>query len=272
MQTKITLLDADFDARFEKNSSGYSMPFFSYHELYEIYILETGSRTTVINDKMYETNAMTAALFPANALHRSYGDIPYSGICFHFSEKYIDAYYSGISKQQILSCFKNPIIHLNNNEMNAVKQIAQQVAEKAKWKFLYIAELMRIMDMAAERIKEPPPPLNSAEYSSSKLSAVMDYINDNYTNIKNYTDICSVFDISESYLYHGFKKQTGMTISNYINSLRIQYVCNILRNDKSSRTSKYIAEVCGFESVSYFIRTFKKFMGCTPTEYKDKLS
>lgn len=35
---------------------------------------------------------------------------------------------------------------------------------------------------------------------------------------------------------------------------------------------KKIAELCGFNSDVYYIRSFKKFFGITPTEYRDSIT
>lgn len=51
------------------------------------------------------------------------------GICLHFSEKYIDAYYFKLSKKQITGCFKNPIIPLNDDEIKKYPKLQDMYAQ-----------------------------------------------------------------------------------------------------------------------------------------------
>ena len=63
-----------------------------------------------------------------------------------------------------------------------------------------------------------------------------------------------------------FKKKTGYALFEYINEVRIQKACDILRY--SDRTVLEVAYEVGFNSISLFNRTFKKLRGTTPREYR----
>ena len=69
---------------------------------------------------------------------------------------------------------------------------------------------------------------------------------------------------SRAYFSREFKKITGNSIVDYINFVR----CS--RTEELISTGDYIiseaAEMCGFSSMSYFSKTYKKFMGRLPSE------
>lgn len=72
--------------------------------------------------------------------------------------------------------------------------------------------------------------------------------------------------ISSSYLSRLFKKETGMSIVDYIQKERIQAACNMLAY--SDYTAAQISEYLCFSTQSYFIKIFKKYTGITPANYR----
>ena len=59
-----------------------------------------------------------------------------------------------------------------------------------------------------------------------------------------------------------FKEATGMTLTQYLNKIRIDYACSLLAN--SAMPIKSIAISSGFEDSYYFSRLFKTLKGSNP--------
>ncbi|WP_310225856.1 helix-turn-helix domain-containing protein [Paenibacillus qinlingensis] len=78
--------------------------------------------------------------------------------------------------------------------------------------------------------------------------------------------IAEHFSISLSYLSRYYKEQTGRTVMDYLNEVRIEQAKRLLRNDNSS--VKDIVQQIGYYDVSSFIRKFKQQVGLTPGEYR----
>ena len=79
-------------------------------------------------------------------------------------------------------------------------------------------------------------------------------------------ETASAAGISTSYLSRLFKKETGMSIVDYVQKERIEAACNMLAY--SDYTAAQISEYLCFSTQSYFIRIFKKYTGTTPARYK----
>lgn len=80
--------------------------------------------------------------------------------------------------------------------------------------------------------------------------------------------LASKFDMSVSNLSHYFKRNTGKTVSEYIAMLRFERAKELLRT-----TDLYInqvAEMCGYLSISTFIRQFKSQLNMTPSSYRSQ--
>jgi two-component system, response regulator YesN len=72
---------------------------------------------------------------------------------------------------------------------------------------------------------------------------------------------------SSSYeLSRKFKKETGVSITDYINKQRINEAVSIMENKNLLVTD--IAQMVGFNDVNYFTKVFKKIKGITPSEYR----
>ena len=100
------------------------------------------------------------------------------------------------------------------------------------------------------------------------LHNVKNYIEDNFTNSELSTNyLSSRFCISLGYLSTSYKKAFGITISQYIIWLRIDYAKKLLADTELSASQ--IAANSGFNNFSYFMRTFKKHVNCTPIAYRE---
>ncbi|MBD3239243.1 MAG: helix-turn-helix domain-containing protein [Chitinivibrionales bacterium] len=74
--------------------------------------------------------------------------------------------------------------------------------------------------------------------------------------------------ISSSYLGKFFRKESGMSFSEYVNSVRISHAKELLLSSNMSITR--IALSCGYGTLEHFTRTFKKMTGSTPREFRHK--
>ena len=68
----------------------------------------------------------------------------------------------------------------------------------------------------------------------------------------------------EGHLSHVFKKQTGMTVTNYLTKTRIDAAMRMLTRDHVKVYEA--AAAVGYKDVTYFSATFKKLTGLSPSE------
>lgn len=76
-------------------------------------------------------------------------------------------------------------------------------------------------------------------------------------------------NVSGSYLSTVFKKETGQTITGYINSKRIRHAMHLLSS--TNLQVQTISQHCGILDIHYFTKLFKKTTGLTPKEYRESL-
>lgn len=70
--------------------------------------------------------------------------------------------------------------------------------------------------------------------------------------------------VSGSYLSRIFHDETGLTVTDYLNTIRTDEAKRLV---EEGVPLKEVASRCGFRSYGYFLRTFKEYTGKTPKEY-----
>ena len=99
------------------------------------------------------------------------------------------------------------------------------------------------------------------------INEALDYINKNYMDsglrIEMLAERCG---LSETHFRRVFKEQTNMTPSEYVNLVRIQRACELMRG--SNLAMDEVRGHVGFESTTSFTRNFKKLLDITPYQWK----
>lgn len=98
------------------------------------------------------------------------------------------------------------------------------------------------------------------------VKKVHQYILAHYSEKITSTTLAKAFHMSNSYLCHLFKNETGMTIGSYIQQQKIKEAERLLKS--SPFTVAEISEILAFSSQSYFCAVFKKETGITPAAYR----
>ena len=108
------------------------------------------------------------------------------------------------------------------------------------------------------------------EIDNSELAyvrKVKDYIRQHYAD-PNLTvlQLANEMHLSKNYIGSLFKKETGVSISSYLNKTRMEKAKELLKNPVN-----HVSEVgflVGFDNTDYFTRKFKDYAGMTPSEYR----
>ena len=102
----------------------------------------------------------------------------------------------------------------------------------------------------------------------AEIVAVKHYVQNNLTaelTVKDAAELCSM---SESYFSHLFKKETGISFVDYVNTQRVCRAEELLRT--SDKRISEIAQAVGVENSNYFSVMFRKMRGISPQEYRNQ--
>lgn len=98
-----------------------------------------------------------------------------------------------------------------------------------------------------------------------KLSTLA-WLHAHFTENVPIEQLASMEHLSESRYRSVFRRQTGLSPSEYRIALRMQHACDLLTT--SSRSITEISNACGYGDGLYFIRLFKHKIGVPPGEYR----
>ena len=143
---------------------------------------------------------------------------------------------------------------------------------KIKKKILQAEELKETMSIFKEFLIYAINTNDKNRYDTSQITIkkAEQYIDDNYNNRITLDEISEYVGISKYYFSALFKKETGNTFSNYLNTVRIEKAKQMIKDPKV--TISDVAFEVGFNDYTYFCKTFKKFTGMTATEYRNKIT
>lgn len=92
------------------------------------------------------------------------------------------------------------------------------------------------------------------------------YIDDHFSDSElSLSHIGEVFNYNKKYLSTAFKKHFKIGIAEYINTVRINYACELMRRGYTGVTD--IASLCGYRDALYFSKVFKRMTGESPKIY-----
>lgn len=101
---------------------------------------------------------------------------------------------------------------------------------------------------------------------SRQLETILTYMRENIGQPISVDDLASLVSFSRFHFVRCFKATTGSTPYRYLTELRIDLARKYLEN--SNDTIARIGQCCGFSGSGHFSRSFRRIVGCTPSQYR----
>lgn len=106
----------------------------------------------------------------------------------------------------------------------------------------------------------------STKRKTKTMSAIIEYVDDNFNKKLTLGEIADRENLSLSYLSHAFKDAMGMSFQDYLKHKRFENASRLLQSSDMSLLDISIAS--GFSDVRYMMKAFSEIAGCTPAEYR----
>ncbi len=156
-------------------------------------------------------------------------------------------------------------------------QTIQQVANRLKKlpllpyfeQFLEILGIFQILANApeVELLHTSPFENQYTKKDQERMKRLYAFIDQNYERKIEIVEVARLSSLSEAAFCRYFKKMTRLTFTEFLNHYRINQAQKLLLLDKNITETCY---ECGFESVSYFNRIFKKITNENPLAFKKR--
>lgn len=260
---------------FLKREGPYEMQSNHFHDSYEVYYLLSGERYYFINERTYRLQSGDLVFIGKNELHKT-GE---TGANRH--ERFLIDFTEGLfnpaadaGEHMLFAPFrrKNRLLRLQDEDRPFVEGLLRQIFRETEGREagfeLYAKTLLAQLLLFAERRmdagpREAPEPVGPAE---QKVFEIAGYVNGHFAEPLKLADLARRFYISEFYLSRAFKKVTGFSFVEYVNTLRIREAQRLLAETELKVTE--IAARSGFDSIAHFGRLFKALAGMSPLSFR----
>lgn len=105
---------------------------------------------------------------------------------------------------------------------------------------------------------------------TDRLYQVLQYCHSHYSQKFSIQAMAEQIGLSSSYLSHSFKRETGISVQEYVCRLRMEHACRMILTQEQ----KSLSEICfasGFSDYRYFNREFQRRYHCTPQQFRQSL-
>lgn len=246
----------------------YVMPL-HWHGEFELIRIISGSFNLFLDNVPVTLSKGDCAIIDCTTMHR--GD-PNNAVyeCAVFS---ISMLYK--KSNDIIRQYLRPIAHkkvnVNYNPKEKTAEIIHRIFSVAKEKRdMYELTVHSLLYEFFLTLYQDNMIAEGAKHKNSKqmeiIGELLDWIEENFTESITLSSLSKISGLNQKYLCRFFKEYTGRTPIDYINNLRIDAACHEMEHSKLSVTEA--ALVSGFNSISYFTKTFKKYKGISPSEYR----
>lgn len=240
-----------------------------YHNWYEIFIVTSGSCEFSVYDKFFRVNAGTAMMLSPGVFHYYTSTEGCEYTIIEITAGYMSRYFSNDASKMLFQCFNSQTISLSESEiMKCIDfcQIADNESNSSvSDKFIAIASVLNLLNNATQNTLKIQTNLERKK-SIEKLNYITNYISDNFKEINSISELAKACYISKSHMCRIFKEQLGVSVSSYINNIKINTARELLISGDMSILE--IALESGFNSTQYFHKVFKSQLGCSPKEYR----
>lgn len=123
--------------------------------------------------------------------------------------------------------------------------------------------LRRVCDLLCSQLEQVP-----SDTSETLIQQIEQYLQVHYCEPEfTVQKAASQFNLSMSNLSHYFKSHTGVTVSDYVESLRLNLAQTLLV--ETNKSVSEISALVGYLQPASFMRAFKKVVGVSPTNYRN---
>ena len=251
-----------------------------FHNLLEIAICRSGQGEILTENQRYRYQEGCAVVIPANIPHaitaeggeenfweylylNPAGFMQQSGI----SERQRKIYFVPVRECLIIkkkedAAFLSAEINLLMNQLR-VKEYGYQQCVSG---LVYVL-LMEIAKIYYYMGNEKKQNMIQKASQSKRIAKILEYVEQRYANPIRTEDLAGTIYVSPACLRKIFKDNFHMSPMQYINYVRVQKACEMIR--KTDDNISEIARKVGYENLTTFINNFRLYIGKTPKQWKE---
>jgi AraC-like DNA-binding protein len=250
--------------------------FWHFHPEYELVYIEAGRGPCHVGEYMAQFEGSALVFIGSNIPHLNfdYGiKTPYEQMVLHIQADFLgNALPATPELANIHALFERAAygISFGESTMQRTRERLKNLFKLAGFeRFQEVLSIFRLLAETPDYTLLHSAPARN-EYNSKerqRLRKLYRFIDENYQRKIQVEEAAALSHLSKAAFCRYFKKMTRLTFTEFLNRYRINQAQRLLLLDT---TVTEVCFECGFESLSYFNRTFRKVTGENPLSFKKR--
>lgn len=253
-----------------RSIANYSMSSHHFHDAYEIYYMNEGNRDYFIQDRTYPVEQNNLVLIKPYDIHKTMDTgVYHSRLLISFVKDFLP--FSELSDLVNVCFSSSTVMSFEPSTHQIIESILRRMVLEAsgeqpfyeiRLQSLLIELLVEIARYRQSNIKADAKIAPAHE----KIFDIIQFLKSDYSSPITLELLSTRFFISPYYLTRIFKKATGFTVFEYLQSVRIIEAQRLLK--ETDKKILDISQSVGFSNVSNFGKVFKQLTGTSPLAYR----
>ncbi len=265
----------------------YSQPYFSgawhYHPEFELLLITSGSGQRLVGDheEGFEEEDLVLlggylphAWIPEDKYMQEGSTAPCQSIYIQFEKDIFGSHFVDIPElkgvRRVLRNAELGIKILGEGKLEIIRLLKEMPQCSPLDQLLKLIKILDLIDLSGFVVLASENYLKESFYfRSSRILKVHEYVMENFQKEITLSYCAGLANMTMPSFCRYFKAETQYTFTNYLNKVRIDFSKKLLANSEMS--IKEIGFECGYNSVPYFNKQFKKIEGVAPFVYRKSI-
>ena len=240
--------------------------FIHWHNYIELELVTGGYGNEVLNGHSFELKRGSLSLLRLTDFHEVIPSDSLSIMKLIIDDSLLsEDLLSELTKRGTLFC------QLDDTETKTLEQLLTLCLDESNVDNINQRYLKHLLVCILLRVLEKMPATKATSTVGERpIQAAILYIHMHFRENPSLKEVAKIAHYNASHFSATFHKELGMTYSEYVNMLKVDYAKELLVSTKLKISE--ICFECGVASHSNFLRLFHKFTGLSPIQYKKKYS
>ncbi len=248
--------------------------FWHFHPEYELVFIDGANGTRHVGKHVSRYEGSDLVFIGSNIPHLNfdYGiKTPYEKIVVHIKPEFLKEAFASTpelySVHLLFQQSKHGVAFGRNAKMLVGDRLKQLHTLGYFEQFLEILSILQLLSESTEKelLHHHPVENPHTQKEQGRLRAIYQFLDDQYQRKIQISEVAKMSNLTEAAFCRYFKRMTRLTFTEFVNHYRIDKAKKLLRQDNNITETCF---QCGFESISYFNKVFKKVTGVNPLAFK----
>ena len=278
MKTQLESISPDVNSsfRFMRNPRLNHLFYWHFHPEYELVFIAGANGTRHVGNHISRYIESDMVLIGSNIPHLNfdYGvQSDYEKVVLHIQPAFIEKVLKGTPELegvfQLFERSQHGIAFSGKTKLKIGRRLMKFHQLTPFDQFVEIIQIFQLLSQSLEyELLHSTPYINqSSEKERERLQQIYLFIDEKYQGKIEVEEVADLCNLTKSAFCRYFKKSTGNTFINFLNQYRVGEAKRLLLMGKNVSETCY---ECGFDSLSYFNRIFKKVTKENPSAFKKR--